>query len=265
MDDQIDHALGFVAVVEESIGIQPRAVVDLGSGGGLPGLVLASCWPDARIVLVDANERRTRFLTEVSGTFRTRPPVEVIRGRTEVLGHDARLRERFDLVTSRSFGRPAVTAENGSCFLEVEGWLVVSEPPEGPLVNGGRRPGSQWSAWPLSQRSAPRTGSATRRCGSPSHFPKRTRAGSGSPRNGRSFEMLGGMFHVEHPMDVLAAAPAPVAAVRPQGRSGYQILRKVRATFRAMPAPDRDPDRNDRSSESHRMFHVEHPMEMLDL
>ncbi len=130
MDDQIDHALGFVAVVEASIGIQPRAVVDLGSGGGLPGLVVASCWPDARIVLVDANERRTQFLIEVSGTFRERSPVEVIRGRTETLGRDARLREQFDLVTSRSFGRPAVTAENGSCFLEVEGCLVVSEPPD---------------------------------------------------------------------------------------------------------------------------------------
>jgi len=143
VDDQIDHALGFVAVVEESIGIQPRAVVDLGSGGGLPGLVVASCWPDARVVLVDANERRTRFLAEVSGTFRTRSPVEVIRGRTEVLGHDARLRERFDLVTSRSFGRPAVTAENGSCFLEVEGWLVVSEPPDDSS-------GDRWPATGLS-------------------------------------------------------------------------------------------------------------------
>ncbi len=166
VDDQIDHALGFVAVAEESIGIQPRAVIDLGSGGGLPGLVLASCWPDARIVLVDANERRTQFLTEVSGTFRTRPPVEVIRGRTEVLGRDARLRERFDLVTSRSFGRPAVTAENGSCFLEVEGWLVVSEPPEGSS-------GERWPATGLS-----------------------------------------------------VVGLAPVAAVRPGDRFGYQTLRK---------------------------------------
>jgi len=143
VDDQIDHALGFVAVAEESIGIRPRAVLDLGSGGGLPGLVVASCWPDARVVLVDANERRTQFLAEVSGTFRTRPPVEVIRGRTEVLGHDAGLRERFDLVTSRSFGRPAVTAENGSCFLEVEGWLVVSEPPDDAS-------GDRWPATGLS-------------------------------------------------------------------------------------------------------------------
>lgn len=166
VDDQIDHALGFVAVVEETIGAQPRAVVDLGSGGGLPGLVVASCWPDARIVLVDANERRTRFLEEVGSSLLGRPPVEVIRGRTEVLGRDAGLRECFDLVTSRSFGRPAVTAENGSSFLEVEGWLVVSEPPDGPS-------GERWPAAGLS-----------------------------------------------------AVGLAPVAAIRPQDRFGYQVLRK---------------------------------------
>ncbi len=135
VDDQVDHALGFVAAVEEAIGIQPRAVLDLGSGGGLPGLVVACCWPDARIVLVDANERRTRFLSEVVvGPLPGTPPVEVIRGRTEVLGREGGLRECFDLVTSRSFGRPAVTAENGSSFLEVGGWLVVSEPPDVPSV-----------------------------------------------------------------------------------------------------------------------------------
>ena len=63
--DQIDHALGFVAVVEESPGGRTGGVIDLGTGGGVPGLVLVRAGPDARIVLMDASERRTEFLVEV--------------------------------------------------------------------------------------------------------------------------------------------------------------------------------------------------------
>ena len=40
------------------------------------------------------------------------------------------LREQFDVVTSRSFGIPGLTAECGSSFLSLGGWMVVSEPPE---------------------------------------------------------------------------------------------------------------------------------------
>ncbi len=125
--DQIDHSLGFVWAVESSLGRSPRAVADLGSGGGVPGLVLISCWPDARLALIDANERRVDFLhTEV----RDNSKVEVVRGRLEDLGRDPVLRERFDLVTSRSFGVPGVTAECGAPLLEVGGLMIVSEPPD---------------------------------------------------------------------------------------------------------------------------------------
>src|ERR1019366_9022502 len=62
VDQQIAHALGFVWTVETELGRAPRSVLDLGTGGGIPGLVLAACWPDSRVVLFDANQRRTEFL-----------------------------------------------------------------------------------------------------------------------------------------------------------------------------------------------------------
>jgi len=46
------------------------------------------------------------------------------------MGRREDLREAFEVVTSRSFGPPAITAESGAAFLKVEGWMVVSEPPE---------------------------------------------------------------------------------------------------------------------------------------
>jgi 16S rRNA (guanine527-N7)-methyltransferase len=130
LDDQIDHSLGFVAVAEATLGGRPGAVVDLGSGGGVPGLVLLACWPECRVVLLDANERRTDFLLEVTSEPRTHQRVEVIRGRAEELGHDERFRGQFDLVTSRSFASPAVTAECGAALLTDQGLMVVSEPPD---------------------------------------------------------------------------------------------------------------------------------------
>jgi len=130
IEDQIDHALGFVAVLEERLGRSPDSVIDLGTGGGVPGLVLASCWPDARVVLMDASERRTSFLSETLEAWPSPGGAGVMRGRAEELGREAGLREQFEAVTSRSFGLPALTAECGSAFLAADGWMVVSEPPD---------------------------------------------------------------------------------------------------------------------------------------
>ena len=108
------------------------SVIDLGTGGGVPGLVLACCWPDTRVVLMDASERRTTFLLEVLEGWTSAHRAEVVRGRAEELGRREDLREAFSAVTSRSFGPPAATAECGSSFLEVGGLMVVSEPPDAP-------------------------------------------------------------------------------------------------------------------------------------
>jgi len=133
--DQIDHALGFVAILESDLGGAPGSVIDLGTGGGVPGLVLVSCWPDTRIVLMDASERRTDFLDEVLEGWSTPHRAEVVRGRAEELGRRDDLREAFSAVTSRSFGLPAATAECGSSFLALGGLMVVSEPPDTPSVD----------------------------------------------------------------------------------------------------------------------------------
>lgn len=130
VDDQVDHALGFVALVEDALGGPPRAVVDLGTGGGVPGLVVACCWPDARTVLLDGSERRVEFLAEATSHLEGCRGAEAVLGRAEELGHRDDLREVFDVVTSRSFGPPSATAECASSFLADGGLLVVSEPPD---------------------------------------------------------------------------------------------------------------------------------------
>jgi len=92
--------------------------------------VLMFCWPHTRVVLMDASERRTTFLSETVSTWPDLSNVEVIRARAEELGRLGGMREQFQAVTSRSFGIPSAVAECGSSFLEPEGRMVVSEPPD---------------------------------------------------------------------------------------------------------------------------------------
>jgi 16S rRNA (guanine527-N7)-methyltransferase len=93
-------------------------------------LVLAAVWPGLELTLFDANERRTLFLTEEIEAWGISERVGVVRGRAEEAGRDPGLRAVFELVTARSFGSPAVTAECAAPFLRVDGILVVSEPPD---------------------------------------------------------------------------------------------------------------------------------------
>jgi len=74
--------------------------------------------------------RRTEFLRRVCTDLGLDDRVRVICERAEVAGRDPELRGQFDVVTARSFGPPAVTAECGVAFLRPAGHLVVSEPPE---------------------------------------------------------------------------------------------------------------------------------------
>lgn len=126
VDGHVEHALGFADVAGES----PAAVVDLGSGGGVPGLVLAATWPATSFVLLDSSERRTAFLREAVAGLGWAARVDVVRARAEVAGRDEALRGRFPLVVARSFGAPPVAAECAAPLLQVGGRLVVSEPPD---------------------------------------------------------------------------------------------------------------------------------------
>jgi 16S rRNA (guanine527-N7)-methyltransferase len=144
VDEQIDHALGFVFVVESVLGRSPRSVLDMGTGGGMPGLVLASCWPSSRTVMLDSNERRTAFLAAAIAGLGAGVDIEVIRGRAEECAREEALRTRFELVSARSFGPPAVTAECGAPFLSVAGLVVASEPPDD-------EDGSRWPVEGLAQ------------------------------------------------------------------------------------------------------------------
>ena len=125
---QIEHAGGFLQVWEGLAEAPPNQFLDLGSGGGLPGLVLFEHWA-VPTTFVDSMVKRTSFLQEILSWEGSPRDGRVINGRAEELSRQSDLDGQFPLVTARSFGPPAVTAECATRFLEVGGVLIVSEPP----------------------------------------------------------------------------------------------------------------------------------------
>lgn len=123
LDAAIAHADRYVALVPA----QPGRLADLGSGGGLPGLVIAARRPDLRVVLVERRLTRADLL---------RRAVSALELDDRVVVFDADVRQLastdgadFDVVTARSFAAPKVTAEWASRLLRAGGLLLVSEPP----------------------------------------------------------------------------------------------------------------------------------------
>ncbi len=170
MHHHVRHALGFARCPAVAAA---RLSLDLGSGGGVPGLVLATELPASTWVLVDAHRGRTSFLSDVVGALGLADRVTVVTARAEDLGRDERHRGRYDVVVARSFGRPAVVAECGAPLLRVGGGLVVSEPPEAE---------DRWPGGPLStvglrflhvESGPPRLAVLRQEIPSPDRFPRR--------------------------------------------------------------------------------------------
>jgi 16S rRNA (guanine527-N7)-methyltransferase len=92
------HALDSLAVVPALPSRPGLRVLDVGSGGGLPGIPIAIARPDARVVLVDASGKKATFLAQAAIELPL-PNVEAVAGRVE---HYAPA-QPFDVVISRAF------------------------------------------------------------------------------------------------------------------------------------------------------------------
>ena len=102
---------------------RPGAGLDLGSGGGVPGLVAGRCaGPAVAWVLLDAGERRAAFLAEaVARPGAGGPGRGASRAGPRWWAATPRYRGAFDLVVARGFGPPAVTAECAAPLLRSVG------------------------------------------------------------------------------------------------------------------------------------------------
>jgi 16S rRNA (guanine527-N7)-methyltransferase len=124
------HLLDALAALPLLDNAAPRSAVDLGSGGGVPGLVLAVARPQIEWVLVDAVQKKARALASFVEALRL-ASVEIVAARAEDLGRAAAHREQHDLVTARACAELPVLAELALPLLGIGGQLLAWK---GPLT-----------------------------------------------------------------------------------------------------------------------------------
>lgn len=86
------------------------AVIDVGSGGGMPGIPLAIARPDLRVTLLEATGKKARFL-ETAALDLMLQNVDVVPERAETAGRDPAHRERYDAAVCRAVGPMNVLLE----------------------------------------------------------------------------------------------------------------------------------------------------------
>jgi 16S rRNA (guanine527-N7)-methyltransferase len=103
-----------------------RSLVDVGSGGGLPGLPLKITRPELAVTLVEADQAKAAFLVHACARLELQG-VEVVARRAEEIGHDPRYREAFDLAVARALARMPVLVELCLPLVRIGGRLLAQK------------------------------------------------------------------------------------------------------------------------------------------
>lgn len=111
------HILDSLSIVNI---IKGKNILDVGSGAGLPGIVLAIYFPDKHITLVDSNGKKTRFLQTVKQMLKL-DNVTVAQTRVENIGDTI----HFDCITSRAFAELGKMIKLTAHLLEPKGQFVA--------------------------------------------------------------------------------------------------------------------------------------------
>jgi 16S rRNA (guanine527-N7)-methyltransferase len=103
---------------------QGSKFIDIGTGSGIPGIVVAICFPQLSGVLVDANSKKTDFLKMIIEKLSLKNVV-VLKGRVEDLAREKGFKKEFDWCFTRAFGPIYYSIEFGLPVLKEKGLLYI--------------------------------------------------------------------------------------------------------------------------------------------
>jgi 16S rRNA (guanine527-N7)-methyltransferase len=99
-------------------------LIDVGTGGGLPGIPLCIACPGLHVVLLEATEKKVRFLEYVKAELKLEN-LNVLHARAEAAGRESRYREAFELATARAVAAVPVVLEYCAPFVSLGGKILV--------------------------------------------------------------------------------------------------------------------------------------------
>jgi 16S rRNA (guanine527-N7)-methyltransferase len=128
----IDSMAGLGMLDELSTSLKKSLrILDIGSGAGFPGLVLAISRPEWQIVSLEATGKKVQFQKMVCDALKL-SNVSIIHGRAEDIARQALYREQFDAVTARALAAMPVLAELSLGFVKLGGLALYWK---GPSAN----------------------------------------------------------------------------------------------------------------------------------
>jgi len=112
-------------------------LIDVGSGGGLPGLPLKIARPELSVTLIEADKDKAAFLVRACAELGLHD-VEVVARRAEEAGRDPLYREAFDVAVARALAPMQVLAELCLPFVKVGGRLLAQKTANEDMERAGR-------------------------------------------------------------------------------------------------------------------------------
>jgi 16S rRNA (guanine527-N7)-methyltransferase len=131
---RVRHLLVESLMLLRAVPVPGAPLLDLGSGAGVPGLIVKLARPEWEVVLLEATRRRANFLRDVTRRLGL-SGVSVAEGRAEALGAGS-LAGRFRTVTMRAVAAEGAAAILARPFLQAEGVLVLALGPAGAPTRG---------------------------------------------------------------------------------------------------------------------------------
>lgn len=130
-DVQIKHYMDSltVAITLPKQVLNSGRFVDIGSGGGFPGVPLMIAFPNIKVTLIEATRKKYDFLLHLRDTLQLHS-LSIFNDRAEILAHDPSLREQFDVVLARSIARMATLSELTLPFCRIGGLVVAHKSKE---------------------------------------------------------------------------------------------------------------------------------------
>ncbi len=108
---------------------QEGRVLDIGSGGGLPGLPLAICCPEIKMTLIDSNRKKMSFVRHVVRTLALNQ-IRVLTDRVENLHVEKVYQKSFDVCVARAVTSINTLVKWGAPLLKINGRLICFKGPE---------------------------------------------------------------------------------------------------------------------------------------
>ena len=133
------HFIDSLTVLRTELIPQGASLIDVGTGAGFPGMVLAMARPDLKVTLMDAQQKRLNFLEAVKSATKTEN-VSTVHTRAEDGAREKRHREQYDIATARALAPLNVLCEYLLPYVRVGGCALCWK---GPSLNeeleAGRR------------------------------------------------------------------------------------------------------------------------------